>query len=143
MKKLVFESLDNFVRNQDPRESLNIGYKGKIIDFFREYNIPDERYEIKESGEIVFDNWLNLSNSKINNLPDNLTINGNLNLYHTTINKLPNNLTVIGDISLRNTNITELPNNLIIRNNIWVDDYQLELINFIKNSKFKNKLEIT
>ena len=122
MNRLVSESLDSFVRNQDPVKSLGLGYEGKIRNFFRGFNIPDKDYEVKEDGEIAFNISLDLENTQISELPDNLTINGYLNL--------------------ENTQIRELPDNLTVKDNIYVNKYQTELIDFIQNSKFKNKLII-
>jgi hypothetical protein len=175
-------SLNSFVRNQDPVKSLGLGYEGKIRNFFRQYNIPDEDYEVKKDGEIVFNKYLNLSNSQIRELPANLTVNRSLFLSNTQIRELPANLTVNGSLDLGNTQIRELPANLTIKvslnlsntqikelpanltvngylwldstqirelpanltigDNILVNRDQTELINFIKHSKFKNKLEI-
>ena len=55
---------------------------------------------------------LNISNTPITSLPDNLTVDGSLYLYNTPITSLPINLTVGGDLNLSNTKITSLPNNL-------------------------------
>ena len=55
---------------------------------------------------------LNLSNTPITSLPDNLKVGGNLSLHNTPITSLPDNLTVGGYLILSNTKITSLPNNL-------------------------------
>jgi hypothetical protein len=86
--KLVSESLNSFIRNQDSVKSLGLGYEGKIRSFFRQYNIPDGIYEVKEDGEIVFNTRLNLRDTNISELPDNLTINGGLELSYTNIEDL-------------------------------------------------------
>jgi hypothetical protein len=138
----IGENLNSFVRNQDPIKSLNLGYEGKIRDFFRQYDINDGYYEVEEDGEIVFCTNLDLSNTQISELPTNLTINKGLYLSNTQVSELPANLTVIGDLYLRNTNIVELPNDLSIKGNIVISESQIELINFIKQSKFKNQLNI-
>jgi len=46
-------------------------------------------------------------------------IDGNLDLYDTNIIKLPDNLTVDGDLDLSGTSITELPDNLKVNGNIY------------------------
>jgi len=131
----------NFTRNQNPIKSLGLGYEESIRNFFRQYNIPDEIYNIKENSEIVFNEDLDLETTQISKLPDNLTINGWLFLKNTLINILPTNLTINGTLDLRGTQITKLPNDLIV-NIIWVNKDQIELIKFIKNSKFKFDLRI-
>jgi hypothetical protein len=159
MKKLVSESLNSFVRNQDPKQTLGLGYEGKIRTFFRSFNILDEDYEVKEDGEIVFNTnlylnntqirelpanltvkgYLNLRNTQIRELPANLTVNGGLYLSYTQIRELPANLTVNGSLDISYTQISELPANLIVNDNIYVNKAQTELIKFIKQSKFKNQ----
>jgi hypothetical protein len=159
---LVKESLNSFVRNQDPVKSLGLGYEGKIRTLFRSFDIPDEDYEVKEDGEVVFNGYLNLSNSPIRELPANLTVNGWLDLDNTPIRELPANLTINGSLFLSDTQIRELPANLTVNGylylsntqirelsanltvkySIYVNEDQIELINFIEQSKFKNKLEI-
>jgi hypothetical protein len=58
---------------------------------------------------------LDLSNTPITSLPDNLTrVGGSLDLQNTKITSLPNNLTVEGSLYLRYTPIVNLPNNLTI-----------------------------
>ena len=56
---------------------------------------------------------LNLSNTSITSLPDNLTkVGGYLDLAGTKITSLPDNLTVGNWLDLENTPITSLPKNL-------------------------------
>ena len=56
---------------------------------------------------------LDLSNTKITSLPDSLTkVGGNLYLNDTTITSLPDNLEVRGGLDLSNTPLTSLPDNL-------------------------------
>jgi hypothetical protein len=55
---------------------------------------------------------LDLNNTPITSLPNNLKVGGYLDLWHTPITSLPNNLEVRGYLSLNYTPITSLPNNL-------------------------------
>ena len=58
---------------------------------------------------------LDLENTPITSLPDNLTkVEGYLDLYNTKITSLPDNLTVGGFLNLGNTKITSLPDNLTV-----------------------------
>ena len=53
---------------------------------------------------------LDLHNTAITSLPDNLVVGGSLDLSHTAITSLPNNL-VVGDwLDLRGTQITDTSN---------------------------------
>jgi hypothetical protein len=58
--------------------------------------------------------YLDLYNTKITSLPNNLNVGGYLNLINTKITSLPDNLSVGGDLDLYNTKITSLPNNLSV-----------------------------
>ncbi|MBQ7913748.1 MAG: hypothetical protein IJ308_08450 [Clostridia bacterium] len=62
---------------------------------------------------------LALSGTQITALPDNLTVGGSLYLRGTQITALPNNLTVGGSLDLRDTQITALPDNLTVGG--WLD----------------------
>ena len=55
---------------------------------------------------------LDLRNTPITSLPNNLKVSGNLDLYNTPITSLPNDLQVDGTLYLGNSSITSLPNNL-------------------------------
>ena len=101
-----------FKRNQNPYNKLGVGLKVNIINWFKEW-APDIGYNIDDNLNITIDD-LDLYNSNITELPDNLTINGSLNLYGVKITKLPNHLIVNEFMDLRNTRITELPDNLIV-----------------------------
>ena len=63
---------------------------------------------------------LDLSNTKITALPDNLTVGGNLYLSGTGITALPDNLTVGGNLYLSDTKITALPDNLTVGGNLYL-----------------------
>jgi type II secretory pathway pseudopilin PulG len=65
---------------------------------------------------------LDLSNTPITSLPDNLQVGGYLNLYKTPITSLPDNLKVGGYLDLDNTPITSLPNNLKVGGNLNLYD---------------------
>jgi len=65
---------------------------------------------IKDGGK----GYLDLRDTPITSLPDNLKVGGNLNLYNAKITSLPDNLTVAGILELTNTPITSLPNNLTV-----------------------------
>ena len=62
--------------------------------------------------------WLDLRGTGITSLPDNLTVGGDLYLDGTGITSLPYNLTVGGDLYLSNTPITSLPDNLTVGGNL-------------------------
>jgi hypothetical protein len=61
---------------------------------------------------------LNLSNTPITSLPNNLQVGRSLYLRNTPITSLPNNLQVGGYLDLANTPITSLPNDLQVGGNL-------------------------
>ena len=65
---------------------------------------------------------LDLSDTSINSLPKNLTVNGDLNLNNTPIDSLPENLTVNGFLMVDNTPITILPASLTVKKGIGVSN---------------------
>jgi len=69
---------------------------------------------IKDGGKGILD----LSDTPITSLPDNLTVGRYLDLSDTPITSLPNNLTVKGDLYLDYTKITSLPDNLKVGGNL-------------------------
>jgi hypothetical protein len=108
----------------------------KLIDILKEENkiliprrSPEERqknYNIatqKKIQQYIKDGGkgdLNLSNTPITSLPDNLQVGGYLDLENTPITSLPDNLQVGGSLSLINTPITSLPDNLQVGGNFYL-----------------------
>jgi hypothetical protein len=68
---------------------------------------------------------LDLRNTPLTSLPDNLSVGGYLDLYNTKITSLPDNLNVGGGLYLRNTPITSLPNNLSVGGNLDLENTPL------------------
>lgn len=66
------------------------------------------------NGDLNLKYDLNLYNTQIQELPDNLRVGGDLDLEKTLVTKLPNGLRVGDDLNLRHTQITELPDNLAV-----------------------------
>jgi len=75
-------------------------------------NIP-----LNES-DLYFNGSLNLFDSKITWLPDNLTVHGNLDISFSNITSLPDNLIVNGNLYLYYTNIKYLPDNLTVNGDL-------------------------
>lgn len=71
---------------------------------------------IQKAKEIMEKNHggLDLSNTSITSLPENLTVRGDLDLSYTPITSLPENLTVGNSLFLSNTKITSLPKSLTV-----------------------------
>jgi len=84
---------------------------------------------------------LDLSNTPITSLPDNLTrVGGYLELIGTQITSLPDNLTVEGSLLLNGTPITSLPDNLTVGGNINLANSKIS--NLPKNLKVEGALRL-
>ena len=85
----------------------------------------DGNLDLSETGitslpdNLTVGGWLDLRETGITSLPDNLTVGGWLDLRGTGITALPDNLTVGGWLDLRGTGITSLPDNLTVGE--WLD----------------------
>jgi hypothetical protein len=115
--KLVREHI-NFQRGLDPKSAMGIGPKALIKKWFDDLNIPPEKYVINPDLSIDYKYDLDLRNTQITSLPDNLAVNGSLDLRNIQITSLPDNLTVKGSLWLNNTKITSLPDNLTVKGEI-------------------------
>ena len=80
----------------------------------KEYLINIGKKFEEKDGAITVGGGLDLSDTGIASLPDNLTVGGGLDLRGTKITSLPDNLTVGGWLDLSNTGITSLPDNLTV-----------------------------
>ena len=112
-KILVFE------RGKDPKSAMGIGKHALIKKWFDDLNISPDRYTIDDNFNIFFKGHLDLENTLITSLPDNLSVGGPLFLLNSQITFLPNNLSVGGYLGLGNTPITSLPDNLLVGG--WLD----------------------
>ena len=65
---------------------------------------------------------LDLSETPIQSLPDNLSVGGSLDLDSTPIKSLPDNLEVGGDLILDSTPIQSLPDNLSVGGDLYLSD---------------------
>ena len=65
---------------------------------------------------------LDLIDTPITSLPDNLKVGGSLLLIDTPITSLPDNLEVVGYLDLRNTPITSLPDNLKVGGSLFLNN---------------------
>jgi len=90
----------------------------------RDFYLGDEAKELilqgKEVTKVI--GTLDLRDTLITSLPDNLKVGGYLWLSRTQITSLPDNLTVGGLLDLTGTKITSLPDNLTVGGNLWLED---------------------
>jgi hypothetical protein len=123
----------DIVRNFIINENLESYQKGK--SGFYGYKIGknvDYPNEILKNISYV-EGYLDLSYSKITELPENLEVDGYLSLANTKISKLPNGLIVRGDLILTNCKkIDSLPKDLMVKGNLVLNDKNLDKKELIK-----------
>ena len=62
---------------------------------------------------------IDLSGTKLTQLPSNLTVNGSLDVSNTALTQLPAGLSIAGTLKINGTQITELPNDLKVEDMEW------------------------
>ena len=80
-------------------------------------SLPDN---LKVGGHLI------LSETSIQSLPDNLEVGGNLYLSDASIQSLPDNLKVVGDLFLNGTPIQSLPDNLKVVRNLYLNNTPIQ-----------------
>ena len=112
MKRETIEKILNFLEEKEGKE---IPLNWNLI----------ERLETHPDGtQFIYYNHLDLSNSNITKLPDDLYVDGYLSLTNCKqLIKLPTKLTVWGFLSLTNCKqLTELPDNLYVSGRLFLID---------------------
>ena len=79
-------------------------------------NLPLPKDDLNVKGN------LDLSNTQIKSLPNNLKINGSLSAADSPMPELPDNLTVKRHIYISNTPIKSLPNNLKVGKDLYLSN---------------------
>ena len=129
--KLVRESIASpmsFQRGKDLKQALRIG-EHEIIDRWFKTWAPNVKYTVDEDYNIKVSEYLDLDNTEVTELPDNLSIVGYLDLENTQIKELPDNFSVGGSLYLSNTPIKELPDNLSVGWDIYTNNPNLKSSN--------------
>ena len=108
-KRIVYKKIQDYIKN---------GSKGDLYL----YGTPIESLpsNLKTVG-----GDLNLSESKILELPEGLTVNGYLRLGLTQITTLPSDLTVDGNLYLNWSQISSLPSNLKVGGGLYLSQTPL------------------
>lgn len=70
----------------------------------------------------LLDHDLDLVDSDVTKLPNNMSVAGDVDLYATAITEIPYNLVIQGDLDIRKTNIKRLPDCLVVRGKIYIDE---------------------
>jgi hypothetical protein len=108
----------------------------KLIDILKENNkilIPRRSAEERQKNYLITTQKkiqqyikdgskgdLDLSDTPITSLPNNLKVGGYLDIYNTKITSLPDNLQVGGDLYLTDTPIASLPSGLNVGGNLYL-----------------------
>lgn len=117
-----YHKLDDDLKPLSPEQIALQKVEQQIEDFKEATGI---QLEVR-NGKPYHDGKLDLADSKIEKLPDNLTVNGLLNLINSNIKELPDKLTVNGSLWLENTKIERLPENMSIKGGLWLEKTNIE-----------------
>jgi hypothetical protein len=127
-----YDGLDDQINKKDISTYINIlGISNILIprrsaeERFKNYGIAKQRQVqqyMKDGGKSDLD----LSNTPITSLPDNLYVGGDLNLENSKITSLPVGLSVGGNLLLNKTLIKELPDNLSIGGKLYLGNIQIK-----------------
>ena len=79
----------------------------------------------KLPDNLSVEGWLDLDYANILSLPDNLSVGGYLSFCGTGITSFPNNLSVGNDLFINNTKITFLPENILVKGDLYLDEVPL------------------
>jgi hypothetical protein len=113
---------EKFIEDSDPVSDMGIGTRAQIKKWLDSINMSSDRYTIDDHMHIKVRGYLDLHNTAITRLPDNLSVGGYLDLRHTKITELSDNLSVGRSLYLQGTAITKLPDNLSVGGDLYIQD---------------------
>jgi len=141
MKTETIEKIFNFLEEKEGKEIPEAWFDLiKKLKLIKELENHPDGSQYKHNGNLNLSDtsieelpndlnivgWLSLNNTKIKKLPDDLYVGKHLTLYGCEqLTKLPDNLYVGGYLYLEQTNIEELPNNLYVGGNLFIRDTPL------------------
>ena len=95
-------------------------FKTILENVFRNDSEKLTRVFNKQYDKVIINGDLDLRDTQIQSLPDNLHVGGSLYLQGTPIQSLPDNLHVGGSLYLRGTPIQSLPDNLHVEGDLFL-----------------------
>lgn len=104
---------------------LENGFRSKTVSDIRDKiidGIPLDEDELHIKGTLYL-----LGKEEIEELPDNLKVDGNLHLSYTNIENLPSGLWVGGSLVISNTKIRTLPSDLYVVDDLYASNSPLGL----------------
>ena len=128
MKKIKITESDlyNIIKQVLLEQEEDVWYTDKEDFNFRLFKTFDgdsekfAKYHNKFYEKIVVDGYLDLSNTPITSLPNNIEVDSSLWLRSTPIKSLPDNLKVDKDLGIQFTEIKTLPDSLFVKNKIYI-----------------------
>ena len=120
--KSILEDIEILKPSRSPEERLKnyvITLKKKIQNYIKngckgDFDLNGTPIERLPENLKKVSGTLDLSHSKIKELPDDLVVGKDLWLHNTEIQKLPKNLKVGGDLAMSFSKIKELPDDLVV-----------------------------
>ena len=77
-----FVNENTFQRGRSVKATLGLGKRALIKKWFDDLGISSDKYVINDDLTIDYKNYLDLRNTNISELPDNLTVHGSLYLKY-------------------------------------------------------------
>ena len=103
------------------KERENVDQPIRIIKFIIKQDLVDELESYSSDERYVYDGDLDVNNSDIRKLPNDLHIKGTMNLsFCKELINLPDKLYVQDDLYIDYTNISSLPDNLYVGQNLYI-----------------------
>jgi hypothetical protein len=121
MKRETIEKILNFLKEKE-------GHKlpEEWFDSVKKYKIIEKLENHPDGVQYKYDGNLNLSNTTVTKLPNDLYVNGKLDLSGCKqLTELPDNLRVEIDLDLNNSGVLGFPNNLYVGRNLWLYEASL------------------
>lgn len=115
----------SFERGRGCKASLGLGKRETIKKWFEDLNIDENRYDINPDLSVTYYGNLNLINSKISHIPENLNVLGSLDLEGNPIEFIPEGLNVMGFLDIKRTKITSLPEGLRVGGDLFMRETKI------------------
>ena len=116
MKKDTLRSIFKFIKERE-----NVDQPIRMINFILKQDLIEELEAYSSDERYVYDGYLDVNNSDIRKLPNDLYIKGTMNLsFCKELINLPDRLYVQDDLYLDYTNISSLPDNLYVGQNLYI-----------------------
>jgi hypothetical protein len=141
MKLIITEEQFKMILENETIKNLEDYKKGKNGFFGYKIGKKDPNPDELLSKISYIDGYLDLSYSKVTQLPKNLRVDGYIALDNTKIETLPSGLEVEGDLSLINCRkLVDIPNDIIVKGNLVLNGKKFDKKELTKSLPFVSNI---